>query len=511
MRLARIVSGAALCAALMMAHIPAFAQGAGTQRSQQLTATIIGPADIAAGRTVILDASASRIVGNNIQYFWYVNGGQAPISTTVDAIYTPDSVGEIRFRLVVRAVVNGEQREDEEEHVVTVYRRKVLLVADANVPQREIERLQAAAASGSTYLRVLRSSFSAVDRQGEDALTALLTQHGSALQDAETVILWIDGLPTPGVHALLQVTQGDLKLKNDMQNQTLLLPTVLRLQTVARTVKGPLDALVPERAFVLRPSLLPLLFSSRNDDAFLQNARGIPSDDLQILDVSAVRIPGWYLLTRLVNVMLGLGVSTQTILLLLALPVIAMILAIMRQVVGISTFGLFTPAIITLSFLVLGWVIGVLFLLFILMTGYASRTLLKRLPILYIPKLAIILGIGAITLLLLVAIGTSFGVLLSHDTVFVLLIMSTLVESFLNVKSEQGMRSALLAVGQTIVAALFCILIIQWASFRALLLAYPEIILLTFLVNIVIGRFTGLRITEYFRFREVFKALEGQE
>ncbi len=505
----RLPLAGALLMLVLGAQVPVLAQDA--PGASGLTATIIGPADVAVGRTVILDASASRITGNNVQYAWYVNDGAAPISTTVDAIYTPDMTGELRFRLVVRAIVNGEQQEDEERHVVTVYRRKVLLVADANISVKDIESLQTAAASGSTYLRVLRSPFSAVDRQGEDALVGLLAQNSAALQDAETVILWIDGLPTPGLHALRQAMVSDVKLRSGMQNQTLLLPTSLRLQTVARTVKGPVEVLEPQRTFVLRSSLLPLLLTSRDDDVFLQKAREIPSGNLLLLDLSVVDIPAWYLLTHLVNAMLSLGVSTQTILLLLALPVIAMILAFLRQVVGVTTFGLFTPAIITLSFLVLGWMIGVLFLLFILMTGYASRTLLRRLPILYIPKLAIILGIGSITLLLLVAVGTSFGVLLSHDTVFVLLIMSTLVESFLNVKSEQGMRSAVLAVGQTIVAALLCVMLIQWASFRALLLAYPEMILLTFIVNILVGRYTGLRITEYFRFREVFRHLEGQE
>jgi hypothetical protein len=41
-------------------------------------------------------------------------------------------------------------------------------------------------------------------------------------------------------------------------------------------------------------------------------------------------------------------------------------------------------------------------------------------------------------------------------------------------------------------------------------LAYPETILVTFPVNLFLGRWTGLRVVEYFRFREVFKHLQEE-
>jgi hypothetical protein len=250
-----------------------------------------------------------------------------------------------------------------------------------------------------------------------------------------------------------------------------------------------------------------MLLQSKNDEEFLNAAFQARAEEPLIMDVFAVHIPLWQLLSRLLTTMLALGVSSQTILLLLVLPIIATILSFLKQVVGMTTFGLFTPSIIALSFLVLGWPVGVLFLLFILMTGYATRALMRRLHILYIPKMAIILGVGSLTILFLVGIGTFFGVFLSYDTVFVLLIMSTLVESFLNVKSEEGLRSAVFGISQTIIAALLCVFIVQWPSFRSLIIAYPEIILFTPIINILLGRWTGLRVSEYFRFREVFRHL----
>ena len=177
---------------------------------------------------------------------------------------------------------------------------------------------------------------------------------------------------------------------------------------------------------------------------------------------------------------------------------------------GITTLGLFTPSIIALSFLALGWKVGLLFLLFVLFTGYITRESMKGLAILYIPKVAIMLTAISISLLLLFGIGSWLKVSLPSDTIFILLIMSTLTESVMSLKSERGWFGAIIGMGETILAALICVFIVQLPNLQSLLLAYPELILLTIIFNIIVGRYTGLRIMEYFRFREVFKNLREE-
>jgi hypothetical protein len=110
----------------------------------------------------------------------------------------------------------------------------------------------------------------------------------------------------------------------------------------------------------------------------------------------------------------------------------------------------------------------------------------------------------------MLGIGTAFNIVLGRDTVFVLLIMSTLSESFLNVKTEQGLYSAVLGTGETILAALLCVFIAQWPWLQSIILAYPELILFTILVDVFLGRWTGLRLVEYIRFREAFKHLQEE-
>ena len=135
---------------------------------------------------------------------------------------------------------------------------------------------------------------------------------------------------------------------------------------------------------------------------------------------------------------------------------------------------------------------------------------MKRWRLLYIPKVAIILTVVSVTLLLLMGISAFYSITFSRETIFILLIMSTLSESFLNLKTEEGWRSAIIGIVETIAAALICVFIVQWDVFQSLILAYPELILLTIIVDILLGRWTGLRLLEYIRFREVFKHLQEE-
>lgn len=60
----------------------------------------------------------------------------------------------------------------------------------------------------------------------------------------------------------------------------------------------------------------------------------------------------------------------------------------------------------------------------------------------------------------------------------------------------------------TLLIGLFCYVILNINAIKVILLSYPELILLLIPINFFIGKFTGLRITEYFRFKEIIKSVE---
>ena len=88
--------------------------------------------------------------------------------------------------------------------------------------------------------------------------------------------------------------------------------------------------------------------------------------------------------------------------------------------------------------------------------------------------------------------------------------MSTVSEKFLSAQSEGGIRSAIVVAGETVVVSLMGFFLFDMPFFKEAILALPEYIILPVLGNIWLGRFTGLRLTEYFKFRSLWRE-ETQE
>jgi hypothetical protein len=478
------------------------------QAEPPVQAVISGPSDIAIGRTIVLDAALTRSTARNLSYRWYVAGRPQPISDTVEAVYTPDQAGTLIFRLVVRIEEGPDAGfESTVVHMVTVYSRKITLIADGSVPGDKIAAQQQAAAEAGLYLQVLHASGTTVPLIGEDVLASYLAERADVLAGAETTVLWTTGVS--GLQALTEAVSGKPDLQAGLRNQTIVLITDGSIKTLSRIALGPFSQLQPQSIVVTRSEALSALFGAASIDEFYTQLEDRDVAHLRI-DDSSITVRPWNLFSSLVNVMLSKGIPSQTVILLLVLPVIALILTFLKQVIGITTIGLYLPSIIALSFLALGWPLGILFLLFIIIAGYAARALLRPFRLLYIPKVAIVLTVVSIILLLLMGVSAFIGITFSRETIFILLIMSTLSESFLNIKTEQGLTNALMGVGETVLASLICVFIVQWNVFQSMILAYPELILLTVIANIALGRWTGLRLMEYVRFREVLRHMQEE-
>ena len=474
---------------------------------EPLTPIITGPEEIMVGRTLVLDASSSKGLGKDTEYRWYIEGIPQPVSRTVEVVYTPEKTGTVPIRLVVNTVVDGEELEAETQRVVVVFERKIALVADSTIPQDKLILHQETAANEGVYLRIVQPIGPTLPVSTEEAIFNALSEKTNALFGAESIVLWTDGIT--GLQALMRMFESDPSKTAGIENQTIIMITDRSLKTLSRTVRGPFSVLKPDQILITRKEAINPLIAANNTDVFLEDIEQRDIDFL-IIDESSTMIRPWNLMSSLVNYMLTHGVSSQIVILLLLLPVIAMIIAFLKQVIGITTFGLYTPSVVALSFLALGWQIGLLFIIFILITGYLTRELLRKWRLLYIPRVAIVLTVVSITLLILLGIGASLGITFGRDTIFILLIMSTLAESFLTMKAEEGFIGATIGIGETVLAALICVFIVSRPFLQSFLLAYPEVILLTIVVDAGLGKWTGLRLVEYFRFKEVLSHLQEE-
>ncbi len=201
------------------------------------------------------------------------------------------------------------------------------------------------------------------------------------------------------------------------------------------------------------------------------------------------------------------GVSEQTIILFLLLPLVASLVATTRHLIGFRGFGIFIPTALALAFYATGIGTGLLVFVAILLTASLARRLLRRLRIHYLPRMALLLWFVSLVVLLLIFVSPYLGMgLLKSLSIFPVLILILSAEEFMAVQIGKSLREATRLTLETMVIALVGYLVFKLPFLQSMALKQPQWVVLTPLVlNLGVGRFNGLRLLEYRRFKKLLK------
>ena len=201
------------------------------------------------------------------------------------------------------------------------------------------------------------------------------------------------------------------------------------------------------------------------------------------------------------------GIPANTIVLLLLLPVIAFVIAAFRHVIGLRGFGIFLPASLSVVFVATGPVTGIALFLIITILSFLIRFVLKKvnLRLQYLPRMSLILwavSVGVLGILFLAPIVNRPEII--GVSIFPVLILVLLAEDFSRVQIGKSARVALNLTVETLILSLISYLFLTLKPLQQYALLNPEITLVvTAAADILLGRFVGLRILEFYRFRKL--------
>ena len=201
--------------------------------------------------------------------------------------------------------------------------------------------------------------------------------------------------------------------------------------------------------------------------------------------------------------LLDLPLQTQAVYaILLMVPVGAFIIVLLRNVVGLSTFGTFMPVLVAMAFRETRLITGVVLFSLIVALGLAMRFYLEKLRLLLVPRLAAVLTIVVLLMVGLSVIGHRLGIEIGLSVaLFPMVIMAMTIERMSIVWEERGPAEALKeGLGTMLAAALIYLVMIQ-PIVKYLVLVFPELLLVLLAATILMGRYTGYRLTELFRFK----------
>jgi len=191
---------------------------------------------------------------------------------------------------------------------------------------------------------------------------------------------------------------------------------------------------------------------------------------------------------------------------LLLLPVAALIVCLFRNIIGLSSFGTFAPALLGLAFRELHSMPGILVFTAIVLTGWLMRRVLDRYHLLQVPRMAVMLSL--VVVLLITAITTAGHHNMpatKYVSLFPMVILVGMIERFWTLETEDGTTSSFKTLLQTMLIVATISLVLSVHPLLAHLFHYPESLGLIVAVQLLIGRYTGYRILELYRFRDFLK------
>jgi len=203
------------------------------------------------------------------------------------------------------------------------------------------------------------------------------------------------------------------------------------------------------------------------------------------------------------------GVPANTLVLLLLLPIVAFIIAFTRNIIGVRGFGIFLPAALSVVFVATGPVVGIGLFLVIVIVSTAMRLILRKLKIKlqYLPRMAFILWavvLGVLGILFLAPVLKFSD--LPNVSIFAVLFLVLLAEDFTRVQLGKSVKTALNLTFETLILSLISFLFLTFQPLQRYVLLNPEISLLAIAgADLLLGKYTGLRVMEFYRFRKLIR------
>jgi hypothetical protein len=190
----------------------------------------------------------------------------------------------------------------------------------------------------------------------------------------------------------------------------------------------------------------------------------------------------------------------------LLVPIGALVIVMLRILVGIRTSGTFMPILIALAFMQTTLIPGLLMFLAIVSVGLLIRFLLTSLNLLLVARISAVV----IVVIFLMAIFSILSVKLGLNSVmtitfFPMIILAWTIERMSILWEEEGGKEVLIQGGGSLLMASIAYLLMSNALMRHLSFNFPELLLVVLALLLLIGQYSGYRLTEVHRFSPLLK------
>lgn len=474
---------------------------------ENIDAQINVPEFVELGKKFILSASKTENIqeDSEVQYIWKIGDKKVEGEEIIESI---DEVGEFEIKLFVSDGITS----DEAYKNIFIYKKKIVLIIDSKEKLDSLEPILQDAKNKGVLIQIIYPKETFQGLGVESSIINSITKESiGELSKIDYWVIWTDD--SIGLNVLTNLSQT-YRDELNISEKTIFIVTNAYLGIFNRISSRSYSIINSEQLVIIKDNITGLLYNFIWEDEIKDVLYKTSSESqVSIINQDTVQLSPINIFSYIINLGLKNGISGDIIIFLLTIPIITLIIVFLKQIIGLYTGGLYIPTVLALSFIILGLKLGVILFCIIIFTGIFIKFIIQKIHILYIPKLAVIYSIFSLSILFFLILGLYLNQFFNIDlnlpskailSVFPMIVITNIGEKFVKKYLDNGFKYAFKIIIFTLFSAIIAYFIANFSFVKTLIFAYPEIIILIIILELIIGRWTGLKIVEYIRFKDIF-------
>jgi len=191
---------------------------------------------------------------------------------------------------------------------------------------------------------------------------------------------------------------------------------------------------------------------------------------------------------------------------LLLIPIGALVVVLLRVLIGIKTSGTFMSVLIAMAFMQTDLIPGLIMFILVVSLGLIVRSYLSYLNLLLVARISavliIVVGIMAVVAVFAYKLGFKDAITI---TFFPMIILAWTIERMSIVWEEDGPKEVFLQGGGSLGVAILAYFAMINPTMQFWTFNFPEFLLAVLGLIILVGRYSGYRLSELYRFASMVK------
>ncbi|MCO4844560.1 MAG: inactive transglutaminase family protein [Sulfurovum sp.] len=188
----------------------------------------------------------------------------------------------------------------------------------------------------------------------------------------------------------------------------------------------------------------------------------------------------------------------------LLVPFGALVVVLLRILVGLRTSGTFMPILIALAFMETTLFAGLIMFILIVGIGLMIRSYLSSLNLLLVARISAVMIVVIMIMSFMSILSFKLGIKeVLTITFFPMIILAWTIERMSILWEEEGAHEVFIQGGGSLIVAIFAYFVMSDPFVSHMAFNFPELLLVVLAGIILLGRYSGYRMSELIRFRSM--------